>query len=151
MVANDEELYRKVGPSAASQDCYKIEPDGRLRFTVAAFLDKAKRPSVDRALLRGGNPHATRLSKDDGVVSLIAAGVRAIGTIEKKNDKGKVVSEHAVDVVAAPINGNEAHAEIILSPEVGGKAFEKLKEALARLATERGWLVAPGTDMPAKA
>jgi hypothetical protein len=149
MVAEEEELYRRVPRTAGPADCYKVEPDGKVRFTVAAFLDRAKRPSVDRAALRNHNPHPTRASKEDGITSLIAGAVRKIGVIEKKDDKGKVLSEHAVDVVAAPVEGNNAHAEIILSPEVGGKAFERLKEALSRLATERGWVVEPGADMPA--
>jgi hypothetical protein len=149
MVAGEEELYRRVPKTAGAADCYKVDADGKIRFTVAAFLDRAKRPSVDRAALRGDNPHLTRQSKDDGIASLIAGAVRAIGVIEKRDERGKVVSEHTVDVVAAPVDGNEAHAEIILSPTVGGKAFERLKEALARLATERGWRVVPGADLPA--
>jgi len=151
MVANDEELYRRVPRRVGASDCFKIEPSGRVVFTVAAFLDRHKRPSVDRARLRGGNPNATRLSSDDGVTGFTTEAVRAIGKIQKRDPAGNVVSEHAVDVVCAPVPGNEAHAEIVLLPDVGGMAFERLKEALARLATERGWIVVPGTVMPAAA
>ena len=147
-IANEELLYRRIRSFAGGQACYVVE-GSRIRFTAAAFLDPKKRPSVDRANLRNGDPHRSRLTKDDGIVQLQTGTVREIGVIEKKDAKGNTVSQHMVDVEAAPIDGNEAHAEITLSPEVGGKAFERLKEALARLATDSGWLVLPGHNLPA--
>jgi hypothetical protein len=38
---------------------------------------------------------------------------------------------------------NEAHSQIEMTPGPGDARFKKLKEALARLATKRGWLTSP--------
>ena len=45
-----------------------------LGFAPAAFRDRYKKPSVDRAKLKGFDPYLSRLDKTDGVVSLIVSG-----------------------------------------------------------------------------
>lgn len=145
-VDDDELLYRRIRSIVAGQTCFRVE-NGRVVFTVAAFLDRHKKPSVDRAKLQGFEPHRSRQSIDDGIVELIAVRIRAIGIVHQRDSAGRVVSEHVVDVVPAPIENQPAHAEVITRPAIGGKAFERLKEALARLATEAGWRVEPGSQL----
>ena len=152
-VEDDEQLYRSVRSVAGGQQCYRIE-NGRTVFTVAAFLDREKKPSVDRAKLQDFNPSRSRFDRNDGIVELVAANIRAIGLITQTKDKTR--SQHAVDIVPDPIKGepakkiaeNPAHAVITTQPPLtSGKAFERLKEALARVATDAGWCIEPETPL----
>lgn len=149
-VADDEQLYRRVRQSIGAQVCYQIEA-GELRFLHAAFNDPARCPSVDRARLAGQEPHSARMSVADGVVTLKAEAIRRrIGPIPKFNDKGKRLKEsYGVDVISDPRYGNCSHALVVITPPNGsGGAFMKLKEGLARLATEAGWTIAPQSALP---
>ena len=152
IVGDDDELYRRV-PSAtpaAGQICYRVE-NGRVIFGSSAFNDRGGSPSVDRAFLRQLNPHRTRLNADDGVVLLTADAIRKLGPIQKvtKIDDEKIVSTSVVDVLPDPIYfRNFSHAVVKASPEISNSAFKRLKEGLARVATECGWHVEPKTPLP---
>ncbi|SRR6266508_2290013 len=149
-VADVEQLYRRVSESIGTQICYQIEGD-RVVFLHAAFNDPAKCPSVDRAELAQLDPHRTRITSNDGIVTLSAQAVRQrIGPIPKFNESGKRVKEdYGVDVKSDPLFGNCAHALVeITPPNASGGAFRKLKEGLARLATEAGWTVKPKSPLP---
>jgi len=145
-VADDEVLYRRV-PNTTSHFAY---PEGRLHISSSAFNDPARKPSVDRARLRGNKPNLTKVRPTDGVVSLIARDVRAIANVVQQDQLGEVRQRHSVDVAPAPLEpcgqapGNPAHALIVTDPALASNsAFDRLKESLARLATDRGWLVEP--------
>lgn len=151
-VQDDEQLYRRVLSSVPL--LYSMD-GGQIRFSSTAFNDRSKQPSVDRARLQNFDPQRSRIAKTDGIVELNAADIRAIGPIFHQNDSGR--SSHAVDVVPDPIigdvtlaiNQNLAHALIITHPPLTGtSAFKRFKESLAKLATEAGWCVEPGTPLP---
>lgn len=150
VVGDDEQLYRRIRESTGQQLCYQVV-DGRIVFLHAAFNDPKKRPSVDRAILKcGEDPHLSRLSAHDGIVSLQAAEIRRLGPILKMNEKGKPTGdEYDVDVTADPPSGNCSHALVVMSPSTpGGGAFMRLKEGLTRLATEQGWTIEPHSVLP---
>ena len=142
-----EVLYRAV---RANADEYRLETDGRLRFTANAFKDSLCKPSVDRSNLRN-DPRDTRFSPSDGVTSLITKDVRAIGTVLVMNPDGRTVKQvYRVDALHRPVikseaepRDNPAHCQIECDPEIRNTHFKKLKEALALLATQRGWIVEP--------
>jgi hypothetical protein len=144
-VENDELLYRAV---RGKSDEYRIE-DGRLRFTVNAFGDQACKPSVDRSGLRE-DPRDTCFADTDGVTSIVTSEVRAIATVKVNGPDGNPKIDYKVDVHHRPIEksearpqGNPAHCQIECDPEIARNHCKKLKEALAILATKRGWAVPP--------
>ena len=146
-VSDEEELYRNVRGKGSDEYNYD-ETTGDLIFRPQAFKDREKEPSVDRAKLRNFDPEQSRLREENGIVTLITQEVRQIGDVKTKDDKGKQV-KHAVDVSAAPLPENKAHALIVVEPEFFGSgskqkaAFKLLRIALARLATRRGWTLEP--------
>jgi hypothetical protein len=148
-VGDDEQLYRRVQEHVGGQFCYQVDGD-RIVFLHAAFNDAQKRPSVDSAILKcRRDPHLSRRSAEDGIVSLQAAAIRRLG-IPKHKDKGKSTGEkYDVDVTADPVSGNCSHALVVMSPSTAGSGtFRRLKEGLARLATEAGWKVEPNSVLP---
>lgn len=143
-VEDCEVLYRAV-----RADCneYRIEEDGTLRFTVNAFNDSGNKPSVDRSSMRP-DPRDTRLNASDGVTAVVTSDVRNIGPVSVEAPDGKV--SYAVDVQHRPLAKSEtqpkeniAHCQIECDPEIKRSHFKKIKEALAILATKRGWTVEP--------
>ena len=149
-VGDDEQLYRRVQDRVGEQLCYQIV-DGRPVFLHAAFNDPKKRPSVDRAILKyRGDPQLSRQTAQDGIVSLQAAGIRRLGPISKVNEKAKPTGDkYDVDVTADTVLGNCSHAVVVMSPSTPGSGtFKRLKEGLARLATEAGWAVQPHSVLP---
>ena len=144
-VRNEEELYRSV---RGKLEEYSYDSKGKLRISSEAFRDRDRKPSVDRAELRGFNPVLSKLSDTDGVVSLMTADVRAIGTVKTKILNEDVVI-HAVDVVYAPTAENPAHSQIVVNPEFFGSkskqrnVFKLLQLALAELAEKNGWTLEP--------
>jgi hypothetical protein len=148
-VAEEEQLFRRIRESVAGQMCYRAD-GGRVVFFQAAFNDPQREPSVDRPRLRG-NPNATRLSQDDGIVTLRASAIRRLGPIAKLTERGKpakdtqgVLIQYSVEVLSDPYYGNCAHALIAMSPATAGAGtFKRLKDGLARLATEAGWTIEP--------
>jgi hypothetical protein len=150
-VDDDEQLYRRIQERIGDQLCYRVE-NGRISFSQAAFNDPAKSPSVDRAILKyGADPHLSRKSVHDGIVSLQAAAIRRLGsTIQQFDSKGRPTAEkYDVDVTPDPKLGNCSHALVIMSPATfGSGTFKRLKEGLARLADEAGWTVEPQSKLP---
>lgn len=142
-VEDDEELYRRVRErTPGDQLCFETIA-GRVIFYHAAFNDPKKRPSVDRAILRSRNPHHARASREDGIVALNAAAIRKIGL----DQPAQAQSKRVVDILPDPQEGNPAHAVIVIDSTAGSSIFKRLKEALARLATEAGWRVEPGSPL----
>lgn len=143
-VEDDEVLYRNV-----SSECFSIA-DGALRLTSTAFNDRRQKPSVDRARLCGANPAFTKKKPTDGVVSLTALSVRQIADVVQNDKHGRSILVHAVDAIPDPVKDdpmlpdNPAHALIIATPDFeSDKVFKKLKESLARIASQGGWLIEP--------
>lgn len=143
-VEDDEVLYRSV-----PNGCFTIT-DGALRLTSTAFNDPTQKPSVDRAKLCGANPAYTKKKPTDGVVSLTALSVRQIADVVQNDKHGKPILAHAVDAIPDPVKNhpalpdNLAHALIVTNPDFeSGSVFKKLKESLARIASQRGWLIEP--------
>lgn len=131
LVQDDEELYRSVRGNLKYKE-YSIQ-NGKLRIESAAFMDRYRKPSVDRAKLKNFEPHLSQQSPTDGVVSLKTIDVRA------------AVDGHAVDVIADPTSQNPAHAKILIvdlelleSKSKQKKAFKLLRIALAILANKNG-------------
>ena len=145
-VQDNEVLYRSVRGNLEAQE-YSID-SGTLIILPAAFRDRNRKPSVDRGKLKEFNPSLSKLSETDGIVSIIACEVRAIGKVTTKYQKDDVVV-HAVDVIPDPTPENPAHAQIIVYPEFFGSknkqrnAFKLLQIALATLATKKGWTLEP--------
>ncbi len=146
LVQDNEELYRNVRGKLEDKE-YSIQ-DGKLRIEYHAFWDGSKKPSVDRAKLIDFDPDSALLCKTNGIVSIKASDVRAIGSVKTKHEN-KVIADHAVDVIPDPTPDNPAHAIIIVKPELFDSknkqrnAFKLLQIALAGLATKNGWTLEP--------
>lgn len=136
-VLDGEILYRRV-PNR--EENYERE-NGSYKLLPAAFLDRAKQPSVDRATLRDNDPTKCRWELTDLVVSMITVEVRRIDDIAR-----------TVDVVPDPIEDhphlpdNPAHALITANKPFQKNdktAFRKLRIALSRLPGNE-WEISPG-------
>ncbi|MBF3898958.1 hypothetical protein ISI01_26155 [Burkholderia pseudomallei] len=144
-VQNDEHLYRRVPniPSMFST------VNGKLQLSSSAFNDPGsngsqKRPSVDRAKLRNFDPAQSKTAPTQGIVGLVAGEVRAIRDVKKTDPSGTTIYTHDVDVVPEPLPENESHAVVTVSPQFASRRpFDRLKDSLARLAEQKGWLVPP--------
>lgn len=147
-VDDRELLYRRV-PIAGG--CYKLI-DGRVRVSSSAFNDRGWKPSVDRAVLRT-HPDETKENVSDGIVSLLTLRVRGIPIPNNLADGSPgIPPRYEIDVLPRPVAAtdnsqqreNLAHAQIESEPGfISESRFKKLKEALAGLATENGWLIEP--------
>ena len=129
-VSDEETLYRAVSnaPRYIATDA-----EGQIRISSMAFNDAGRRPSVDRAALCPGGAEETRarFSPGSGVLSLQAKAVRAVTTTH-----GVTGATYGVDVEPVPLPENPSHAEIFGRPPFDtDKVFERIKQALARLAT----------------
>ena len=138
-VRDDETLYRSIrGDEEAEHYTYD---GGELTIRPKAFMDRSRKPSVDRAELRGCDPSLSRLDETQGVVSLIASDVRAIK-----------LDVHTVDVIYNPTSENPAHSQITITPECcvttskQDRVFRSLRTALADIATENGWTLRPAGE-----
>ena len=126
---------------------YSIQ-EGELKIEYHAFWDGSKKPSVDRAKLKDFDPASALLCKTNGIVSIKASDIRAIGSVKTKH-ANEVIADHAVDVIPDPEPDNPAHALIIVKPELFDSknkqrnAFKLLQIALAELATKSGWTLEP--------
>lgn len=143
-ISNEEWLYRSIRNQES--ECF-YNDDDQLIITRDAFRDINKEPSVDRAKLRNFDPSLSQLSKTDGVVSINTGRVRSIGEIKTKTENDGTV--HSVDAVYEPTLENLSHSKITVEPKFFGsdnkqkKAFKLLRIALAKLATENGWILEP--------
>lgn len=117
-VLDDEVLYRRVPDREGNYERDK----GSYILLPAAFLDRAKQPSVDRAKLRDNDPTKCILEPTDFVVSLVAIEVRRIDDLSR-----------TVDVVPDPIKDdpqlpdNPAHA--LITAALPKKRKDGLQEA----------------------
>lgn len=137
-VTDDELLYRRIPSNPL---CFMRESDGTIRISSAAFNDRQQRISVDRARLCNHQPAWTKNNDPAaGVVSLVAQHIRTISDIITYDKRGSLVQKHMIDVVPAPLDENVAHAEIVVEPEAGEKAFRRLRKQLAQLAR---WEILP--------
>ena len=135
-VSDDEPLLRSIDGDLE----HKLE-NGKLRLASCSFNDRGRKPSVDRERLRANPLHACR-KPEDGLARLATRGVRAIdlGDIDTKTNKPK--NSIPVDVVPDPISAppnpeeNLSHALIEATATVSDGKFRRLKEKLARLASE---------------
>jgi hypothetical protein len=145
-IRDDEVLYRSVRGKYGEE--YSYDNIGKLKISSEAFRDRERKPSVDRAELNEFNPSLSKRNDTDGIVSLITADVRAIGTVKTKNQNADAIA-HAVDIIYDPIPENPAHSKIVVSPEfLGSKnkqrnVFKLLQLALAELAEKNGWTLEP--------
>ena len=141
-VGDDEVLFRNV--SVTHNQCKRDEA-GRWRLSSQAFSDRNCQPSVDRSILCNSDPSYTQKSPKDGVVSVVAAEVRAIAGVSQNDANGNVIKTHVVDVIPDPIlPDNPAHAIIVVTPDYANqKVFRKLLENLQQLAERRGWMIEP--------
>lgn len=152
MVADDERLYRRVRADWAPLK------DGARRISSQAFNDTGRKPSVDRASLRT-SPDETKIDATDGVASLEARQVRGIDSvIVNPNAPPDDRRPYRVDVHPRPIPPfgdagdvpNPAHAQIESDPAIdSGSRFNKLKDALTRIAAANGWVIPPTDPTPA--
>ena len=159
-VRNDEELYRSVQGELEAEE-YIIE-NGKLRIRQNAFRDKNKKqPSVDRAELKESNPCLSKKNDTDGIVSLMTADVRDIGTVITRVQNANVVV-HTIDVIYDPYPKSDpkncAHSYISADPDFFDpdifdtkskrkRTFERLQVALAKLATKNGWTLEPSEQI----
>lgn len=145
VVQDDEELYRNVRGKLEDKE-YSIQ-DGKLIIEYHAFWDSSLKPSVDRAKLKNNDPASSLLSNTNGIVSIKAGDVRAIGTVKTKH-KNEVIANHAIDVIPDATNENPAHALIIVRPEFfDSKSKQKnaFKLLQIALATKNGWTLEPSS------
>lgn len=136
-IADAEILYRRV----LSDSKFTTLDSGTLFVAPAAFFDRNKQPSVDRATLCNHDPsYAQADDERTGVVQLVALDVR---NLELRKEGNNPV-EYAADVIADPIALNPAHAEIRTDPTISSsKVFKRLRTGLAILANQHGWLIEP--------
>lgn len=136
-VDDSEILYRRI-PFGTSG--YLPDAEGPIRLSKSAFSDRGRRISVDRALLTVQGAASTQGDPRNGVVSLLTAKVRA-EPVRVMDSKGiHVASQHLLDVLAAPLEENPAHAEIVAVPELSKAQFHKVQQRLTDLSS---WVVLP--------
>jgi hypothetical protein len=154
IVQNDEMLFRSV-----SSDQFSSYENGTLRLSTTSFNDRGFKPSVDRGAYAKSTglplvqdaPVQARQKPTDGVVQLRADEIRSIAVVT--NPQAAPVNQecHIIDVVPRPVLANNAegisenlaHAQIEAAPAFAKNRIHRLKEALARLAEKRGWIVLP--------
>jgi hypothetical protein len=143
-IENDEVLYRSI----RNNPHFFKEIDGAVKFSSIAFNDPAYQPSVDRSILRN-SPEETKLYPTDGVTKLVAVEARKVTVPIAAADP---TNTYDVDVIYCPIEAgnpdglteNPAHSQIEAAPTITvERRFDKIKEALARIATRHGWIVTP--------
>lgn len=146
-----EDLYRAIRMDRGE---FALGKDGHIRFSASAFNDRDRTPSVDRSSIRT-EPRDARLTETDGVTAVNTAAVRAVRTI--RIDPAKKTDErvYQVDAIHRPLpddedpTENSAHCQIECCPSIASDThFKKLKEALALLANERGFVVLPSNHPP---
>lgn len=140
LIPDEEWVLRSVRPESAPMR------EGRRLIHSEAFNDRWMKPSVDRANLKP--PEQAKRSPRDGVLKLQVQPVRCITTVIHQERQ----VPYKVDVIARPIHANNpdgepenpAHAQVEVDPEFESRSrFNKLKDALSRLAAQNGWAIEP--------
>jgi len=137
-VHDEEGLYRNV-----RNDPHNFAGEGAdWRVSQAAFGDRSRQPSVDRAWLRDYEPRNSQHDPADCVVCLVAQDVRTV----------RDVAPREVDVVPDPVldhhilPDNPAHALVVTDPALDNNSqFRRLKRALAKRCTV---MIMPGGATP---
>jgi hypothetical protein len=130
LIPDNEPIFRRVRYGFKE---YSIEEDGTCRLSSQAFTDRGFRPSVDRSSLCHASD--TQGDGDNGVLALIPGDIRAIHDVVRRDQKGRIEGEYAVDVHSDPLPDNPAHSEIRAHPTIANKrVFRRLQDALVRLA-----------------
>jgi hypothetical protein len=137
-VHDEEGLYRHV-----RNDPHNFAGEGvDWRVSQAAFGDRSRKPSVDRAWLKDYDPRNSQHDSTDCVVCLVANDVRTV----------KDISPREVDVVPDPVKDhqtepdNPAHALVVTVPALDNNSqFKRLKKALAKRCTV---MIMPGGTTP---
>lgn len=146
VVDNAEVLFRRIRFE------WIVHGQGTWRLSSQAFTDKWCKPSVNRASI-APDPTATKHDQSDGVLQLVTEEVRRIDSVIR-NPVAPVHAQvpYRLDVIACPILAgnpedepeNLAHAQIESDPVLENKSrFDKVKDALARLAQSRPLVIAP--------
>jgi len=149
-ILEDEEIvYRRIRVEWA-----RVNDDGRWVLTSQAFNDQGWKPSVDRKILRAA-PADSQMEPTDGIAQLLTAEVRATtGLIHNPEKPLADQVTYKLDVIARPIPPNNpeglaenlSHAQIESDPTVASRSrFDRVKEALSRLAMNRDWVIPPST------
>jgi hypothetical protein len=153
-VGDDEWLFRSIRADPSEF----VTKDGKRIVQPRAFADAAKEPSVDRACLCEDEPEHARKSDTDGVVSFQTNRVRQVHVV-KGDPKGPPakLTKYSVDVHPEPVYKdnphdlpeNLAHAVARAAPTItSDKVFRRLRESLARIATEHGvWRIEPNQSV----
>jgi hypothetical protein len=145
-IGNDEKLYRRVRDHSGN---YKKLEDGRYRVSSAAFGDRGRKPSVDRAILHNNDPKKTQRESTDFVTRVMCHEVR--GILDVRHTINGREQQYAIDAKPDPIRNdpnepnNLAHSLIIAAPEIPANpttVFKKLTIALARIANSH-WEIGP--------
>jgi hypothetical protein len=143
-VDDAEDLYRAI---SAGHHGYTIR-NGVYIISQSAFDDSEQKPSVDRSSIRTAMVD-TKMSPTDGVIVVNTGDVRKSCKVPILDPKGKPIGgEYNVDVkhrpIVAPDPENLAHCQIESSPMyTNSSRFKKVKEALARLANKKGFIILP--------
>lgn len=146
MVVDEDLLYRRV-----RHDWTVVDGDA-VRLTSQAFNDRLFKPSVNRCSI-WPDPVCSKVDASDGVVQLLAGEVRQIGGVVH-NPAAAIDQQVAykLEVIARPIAldnaeglpENPSHAQIESDPMVESRSrFDKIKDALSRLAERRPYAVNP--------
>ena len=140
LLSDEEWVFRRV-----PRESVPIR-EGRYQIHSEAFNDRWKKPSVDRAAMKSAVE--AQMAPTDGICTLHVAVVRSITTVVHQGTN----KPYQVDVLPRPIKAgnpenepvNLAHSQVEVDPEFeNASRFKKLKDALSRLAGERGWVIEP--------
>jgi len=140
LLSDDEWVFRRVPRESAAVR------DGRYQIHSEAFNDRWLKPSVDRAAIKTAGE--AKKSPTDGICTLHVGAVRSVTTVVHQGTN----KPYQVDVLPRPIKEgnpdnepvNHAHSQVEVDPEFENRSrFNKLKDALTRLAAEKGWVIEP--------
>jgi hypothetical protein len=150
-IEDAEDLVRSVPVECDSSD----PTTGATKISASAFNDQAKQPSVDRRNMLTSLDSAKK-KPSDGLVKVIAREVRAI-QVEITGNGKPTGTFYGIDVVHRPIDPgnpandapNPAHSQVESDPAITSDTrFKKLKERLAQIAEQHGWLSPPARPVP---
>ena len=145
-IEDKEILYRRVKvhkPNIHFNDRrYERHKSGKIEVLPLAFYDRNREISVDRASKHNFDPSKTQRDKTDGIAKLITAKVRDIDID---------IEDYKIDVKYDPDDMNDAHSIIVMIPDADNQIpaenvdypTQDLREDLARIANQLGWVIEP--------